>query len=140
MKTVIKGLIGLMVGAFFNHYIWLMASGLSGAGHGVYSPYSLAGSPLGVFCYLWPIAIASTAIQTRRFAFLALALIGCHCLSVVVNYSLVLRIIKDYSNLDSEMRLFMLRFLAIYLVALMLIVITNIVTLAPAKKISATRR
>jgi hypothetical protein len=67
IRRLSQAVLGGSVGGLIACYLWLLAGGLAGAGHGSYSAITIGGAPFGFFWWCWPL-IGALSAEHRRYA------------------------------------------------------------------------
>lgn len=77
------------IGYGLAHLMWRCSAAFTGAGHGTYVFYLLAGSPSGYFFWLWPFVILFLNSRIELFLYLGILALGVHYIALIVSFPLV---------------------------------------------------
>jgi hypothetical protein len=95
-------IIGVVVGSLLSLAMQKIGDGLTGAGHGVYGPYSIFGSPMGFFFWAWPLVLPAVFSKIQFLVKTALLALVIHYSWILVHFQDVPHLLVDYRRLDEE--------------------------------------
>jgi hypothetical protein len=95
-SRVIKTLVWAGIGLVFLLFQLFLVVGLTGAGHGVYTPAKVLGAPFGIFYFVWPVVFGLAGFGKRNAAYVLVCV-------MMVHYFGVLFLPDVFSNLKDDL-------------------------------------